>query len=332
MLLSGGSPGINGGEEEGEEKSEGKKAKSDDGEGAKDNIGKDEGVPPQQGSNKKRGRGAACKFNNNGKSTTTTTTTAAAAAAGDHDGNKVGGGGESDHEIHIWTERERRKKMRNMFANLHALLPRLPPKADKSTIVDEAVNCIRNLQQTLQKLQKQKMEKLQGDATTSFNTCEPSKMNQQKVACNDDTREAFLADHQGGSSNDLVTINGSSSNINPSNNLVIPAAVSHPAPVMFQTWTSSNVVLNICGEQAHISICSPKKPGLLTAICYVLEKYKITVVSAQISSDANRSMYMIHAHHASNTGASDQFLEAFKNPVEEAFKQAVGEIMIWVSS
>lgn len=33
-----------------------------------------------------------------------------------------------DHEIHIWTERERRKKMRDMFAKLHALLPQLPPK------------------------------------------------------------------------------------------------------------------------------------------------------------------------------------------------------------
>ncbi|GFY89566.1 basic helix-loop-helix (bHLH) DNA-binding superfamily protein [Actinidia rufa] len=43
-------------------------------------------------------------------------------------GGGGGGGGESDHEIHIWTERERRKKMRNMFSNLHALLPQLPPK------------------------------------------------------------------------------------------------------------------------------------------------------------------------------------------------------------
>ncbi|KAG8368401.1 hypothetical protein BUALT_Bualt15G0041700 [Buddleja alternifolia] len=45
--------------------------------------------------------------------------------------SKGGGGGESDdHELHIWTERERRKKMRNMFSNLHALLPHLPPKAN----------------------------------------------------------------------------------------------------------------------------------------------------------------------------------------------------------
>lgn len=42
---------------------------------------------------------------------------------------KGGAGSEAgDHETHIWTERERRKKMRNMFAGLHALLPQLPPK------------------------------------------------------------------------------------------------------------------------------------------------------------------------------------------------------------
>lgn len=50
-------------------------------------------------------------------------------------GDGGGGGGESDdHEMHIWTERERRKKMRNMFANLHALLPQLPPKVITITI------------------------------------------------------------------------------------------------------------------------------------------------------------------------------------------------------
>lgn len=34
----------------------------------------------------------------------------------------------NDHDLHIWTERERRKKMRNMFHQLHALIPELPPK------------------------------------------------------------------------------------------------------------------------------------------------------------------------------------------------------------
>lgn len=65
---------------------------------------------------KKRGRGGVSK---NGKGS--------GGGGGDQE-NGGKGGGESDHEIHIWTERERRKKMRNMFANLHALLPQLPAK------------------------------------------------------------------------------------------------------------------------------------------------------------------------------------------------------------
>ena len=64
---------------------------------------------------KKRGRGGA---NKNGR-------------VNDVGNEGKGGGGESDHEIHIWTERERRKKMRNMFSSLHALLPQLPPKVNK---------------------------------------------------------------------------------------------------------------------------------------------------------------------------------------------------------
>lgn len=71
-------------------------------------------VPPD----KKRGRGGAIKNGKNGKGS----------GEGNEGKSGGGGGGESDHEIHIWTERERRKKMRNMFSSLHALLPQLPPK------------------------------------------------------------------------------------------------------------------------------------------------------------------------------------------------------------
>ncbi|KAK6253525.1 hypothetical protein QUC31_015245 [Theobroma cacao] len=224
---------------------------------------------------------------------------------------KGGGGAESDHEMHIWTERERRKKMRNMFANLHALLPQLPPKADKSTIVDEAVNYIRTLQQTLQKLQKQKLERLEG--AINFG-CEPSMMTTQKQAL--DSREAFLADQV--SSSDLANISAT--------NFSSSLSVSQ-FPVLFQTWTSSNVVLNICGNEAQISVCSAKKPGLFSAICYILEKHKIEVMSAHVSSDSDQSMFMIQAQAG---GASSQLSEAFQ--ADEMFKQAAGEIMCWVSS
>ena len=72
-------------------------------------------------SNRKRGKGGVCKKKNS-----------SFIASNNNNSSDVGGDdkkvGDSDHEIHIWTERERRKKMRNMFANLHALLPQLPSK------------------------------------------------------------------------------------------------------------------------------------------------------------------------------------------------------------
>ncbi|OMO74096.1 hypothetical protein CCACVL1_16976 [Corchorus capsularis] len=246
----------------------------------------------------------------------------AAAAAGES----------SDHEMHIWTERERRKKMRNMFSNLHALLPQLPPKADKSTIVDEAVNHIKTLQQTLQKLQKQKLERLQLQSGISFgyNNEPPSMSNltTTKKQAFESSREAFLADQV--SSNDQQ-LNVSASNNTFSSSISSVSNDHQLFPVSFQTWTSSNVVLNLCGNnQAQISVCSAKKPGLFTSICYILEKHKIGVISAHVSSsNSNQTMFMIQAH-AGGEGCN-QMSEGF-DQVEETFKQAAAEIMSCVSS
>ncbi|CAN1274219.1 Transcription factor bHLH95 [Linum perenne] len=41
-------------------------------------------------------------------------------------------GDQSEQQVHIWTERERRKRMRSMFTNLHTLLPHLPSKGGGS--------------------------------------------------------------------------------------------------------------------------------------------------------------------------------------------------------
>ncbi|GJN02870.1 hypothetical protein PR202_ga20259 [Eleusine coracana subsp. coracana] len=62
--------------------------------------------------------------------------------------------------MHIWTERERRKKMNNMYNTLHSLLPRLPDKADKATIVGEAVDYIKTLEGTIERLEKLKVERV----------------------------------------------------------------------------------------------------------------------------------------------------------------------------
>ncbi|XP_044490007.1 transcription factor bHLH95-like [Mangifera indica] len=267
-------------------------------------------LPPSGSKNLKRGReggdiGSSSGINKNNNDRVV------------KEGRGGNGGGESDdHEIHIWTERERRKKMRDMFTTLHELLPQLPPKADKSRIVDEAVKYIKTLQQTLQKLQKQKLERLQGVATFKYEPL-PSIINSQKLALN--SREAFLADH-GSSTN--FTIEAATSNVNSTN--LVSASL---CPVVFQTWTSPNVVLNICGDEANISVCSPRKLGLFTTICCVLEKHKIEIISAQVSSNSNRRMSMIHAHV--NRGF-DQLTRTV--PVEEIYKQAADELTFWISS
>uniref|UniRef100_A0A6V7QXA5 BHLH domain-containing protein n=1 Tax=Ananas comosus var. bracteatus TaxID=296719 RepID=A0A6V7QXA5_ANACO len=216
---------------------------------------------------------------------------------------------DSDHELHIWTERERRKKMRNMFSNLHALLPQLPPKADKSTIVDEAVNYIKTLQQSLQKLRKKKLDRLRGVVLSDPSSSSIVGFNTANIA--DPTREGFMAE-QGKKWAAMSS----------------PTALSIPHfPFCFQTWSTPNVVLSVAGDDAHISICCPKKPGLFTAALHVMEKHKLEVVSAQVSSDYFRSMYMIHARA---TRVSDQFPETLM--IEEIYKLAVGEMILWIST
>ncbi|KAK6805676.1 hypothetical protein RDI58_003461 [Solanum bulbocastanum] len=206
----------------------------------------------------------------------------------------------SEHKIHIWTERERRKKMRTLFETLHALVPNLPAKADKSTIIYEAVNRILKLQNTFKKLESQKLERLEEYSIRL--------MGSQKVG---NSWEKYVGD-QGSTCN--------STSITPTNHGASPLI-----PTGFMTWNSPNVILNVCGEAAHISVCCPKKSGLFTMICYVLEKHKIDIVSAQISSDQFRSMFMIQAH-AKGESEVAQFSGAFT--VEDMYKQAANEIIL----
>ncbi|KAJ1399079.1 Myc-type, basic helix-loop-helix [Sesbania bispinosa] len=161
-------------------------------------------------------------------------------------GNDINDGNTTRDAAHIWTERERRKKMKNMFSTLHSMLPHLPPKADKSIVVDEA---------------------------SMWHPYDPP---------------LIMAGDKGSSSNNNYLSNITAVNGTSNNNGIQPA-------VAFQTWTFPNVVLNIYGDVAQFCICATKKPGILTTITYVLKKYNIEVLSANILS-SNGDAYMIQAH------------------------------------
>ncbi|CAL1395957.1 unnamed protein product [Linum trigynum] len=233
-----------------------------------------------------------------------------------------GRGDQLDHHVHIWTERERRKRMRTMFTNLQSLLPQLPSKVDKSSIIDEAISYIKTLHQTLQSLEKQKLEKLQGftnldgeqsavSVITTSRAATPPHLPSTAADHHSCTREAFLAS-QGPSKSFLSSIT---------------TTTLSPITLGFETWFSPNVVLNMCGEDAQICVCSIKKQGLLVNILHILEKHNLDVVSAHISSDHHRCTYMIHAHASARCR---QFPESLS--LEDTFKLAAGEMNLWLLS
>ncbi|GAB2291674.1 hypothetical protein Dimus_025928 [Dionaea muscipula] len=150
-------------------------------------------------------------------------------------------------------------------------------------------------------------------------------------------REAFLGDLQVSSSptcsfalqsskknNTCSCSNSGAAAAGPIFSVPVPPPPPPQFPVIFQTWTSSNVVLNVCGDEAQITVCSTRKRGLLTAICFVLDKYKIEVTSAHVSSNGNQTIFMIQAHAC---GPPDLFPDMI--PPEDIYKQAAGEIMLW---
>ncbi|CAI8618442.1 unnamed protein product [Vicia faba] len=210
----------------------------------------------------------------------------------------------SNKELHILNERDRRKKMKNLFANLHALLPELPSKADKSSIVDAAVEKIINLKQVFEQLENKKQEKLK--SVSKFGT-ESSFMRNSHLQPFE-SREAIAADQ-----------------ISLSYNNNFPTSIMEPPPqkVAFNTWSFPNVVLNVCGDVAQFCICATKKSCFLTTISFILEKYRIDVVSAHIMFNENGRFYMIHIQ--AKQGSLDI------SSMEKIYNQAAREIMAWIS-
>ncbi|CAK8575294.1 unnamed protein product [Lathyrus sativus] len=235
--------------------------------------------------------------------------------------NDINGGGKGeiyrdlDHEMHLLAERERRKKMRNMFSSLHALLPELPSKADNSTIVDAAVKQIKYLKHVVEKLEKKKQEKLK---YISLFGSESLSMIKKSHWRRYESRETIIADHGSLSYDNNFPTNAVATSYHNSKTLAQYA--SPPQQAALQTWSYQNVVLNICGGEAQFSICATKMIGFLTRIAFVLEKYRIDVVSANITCNGNANFYMILAQ-------ARQCLHD-SNSVEETYKQAAREIMM----
>ncbi|KAM3220075.1 hypothetical protein T459_33053 [Capsicum annuum] len=130
--------------------------------------------------------------------------------------------------------------------------------------------------------------------------------------------EQFLADKGSACNSAAITPKNT-------NNVTGIPLLNTNVSIDFVTWSSHNVVLNVCGEEAHISVCCPKKPGLFTFICHVLEKNKIDIVSANVSSDQFRNLFMIQTHARGASGLEQLIYGALS--VEDMYKQAADEFI-----
>nr|GEV82271.1 transcription factor bHLH95-like [Tanacetum cinerariifolium] len=153
-----------------------------------------------------------------------------------------------------------------------------------TTIVDEAIAYIKTLEETLQELEKQKLQKLHASSSTT---------------------QLDTSSHP----------------------WIAPFCFTRlsPSPII-RTWSSPNVSLDVCGVDGYISICSSKKSQLFTRICFVLEKFKIDVISTQISSDKYKSLFFFHVQ----ANVDDEVLTASR--YEELLKKAGLEIVLLVNS
>ncbi|KAK3144757.1 hypothetical protein QOZ80_4AG0317440 [Eleusine coracana subsp. coracana] len=230
-----------------------------------------------------------------------------------HDGGSSDKGGKSkDKGIvpeadHAWTERKRRKKMNDMYNTLHSLLPRLPDKADKATIVGEAADYIKTLESTIERLEKLKVERMRAQQLGAGSSVAPAPPLLRHGAPASDSRELTLADMVNNwSAQQLAALDARGS--------VVPS---------IQTWSAPNITVSVIGNTAIIGMCAARHACVLTKALCVLEKYRIDVVTMNISSELNRTMFVILARI---NPAATRFPENLMIP-EDRYKLAVSEIL-----
>ncbi|KAL5215282.1 hypothetical protein ABZP36_004434 [Zizania latifolia] len=236
------------------------------------------------------------------------------------------------HALHVWTERERRKKMKTMFHRLQTLLPRLPEKSDKVTIVDEAISYIKALQGAIQRLERLKMERAleQQLAAAAANAGEGSTPAPPPAGAAMTTppplpvitREATLADLVHGWNNAAQDAAAGGSQQLAASGARAPAVMPPP----LQTWSGRNMTVSITGNDAFLTLSLPRRQDLVTTVLSVLEKHHIDVVTATVMTEQDCCLFSLHVQ-LDPAGCSSETLTS-----EDKYKLAVSELMLWLSN
>lgn len=149
-------------------------------------------------------------------------------------------------------------------------------QTDKSSIVTETINFIKVLEGTVAKLEKRKRDlalaRQAAAAAANFGAGSSS---------------SAAAPPNAGAQGALEL---------PQGWAWLPKQEPRPAaPIGFQTWSGRNVVLSVANDDAFISVCAGRRAGVLVLVLSVLEKHRLDVITAHITSDGAGCMFSIHA-------------------------------------
>lgn len=166
-------------------------------------------------------------------------------------------------EIHIFSERQRRKGMTHLYAILHSLLPDAKPKTDRCTVLTEAMDYIHELQVRVDDLGRQRTEIL-----TSMG-------------------EQPNLDASGGTS-----LHGGDGAASLSGRML--AELSED--VREQILSAADVVVRFCSRDAFITLNSPKRKGVWSGILQVMHEQDMEVLNVTLStSNDDIDYHCIHA-------------------------------------
>lgn len=167
--------------------------------------------------------------------------------------------GISQREIHIQSERQRRKGMNHLFERMRSLLPNPTQKTDKSTTVSEIINYIQALHQNLEDLNKKRAKMLPTPrGGTAHIKTEPTSAESIQSECT-------------GSEDSLP--------------------VSSEEECTRQT---PDVTLHFNGNDIYVTVSCLNRTNLLAAIIFVVEDHNLQVVSANFSATDTMAFHCLH--------------------------------------
>ncbi|KAH7294440.1 hypothetical protein KP509_27G000700 [Ceratopteris richardii] len=166
----------------------------------------------------------------------------------------------SRREIHIFSERQRRKGMTHLYTTLLSLLPDAKPKTDRCKVLTDAMEYIQTLRDQVEALGSQKAELM---ASLGENEGDPHSTD-------------YMSGPDGDAANSS-TITGVSEEVKE------------------EILSSADVAVRFCGREAFITLNSCKTKGVWSGILQILHEQEMEIFNVTLSSGNEMDHHCIHA-------------------------------------